>query len=70
MTEVEAMKVRLERSKCSGHAQCYVVDPDLFPIDDEGYSTLEPSTVAPGDEGLVQAGVAACPELALIIEED
>ncbi|MFZ3306150.1 MAG: ferredoxin, partial [Mycobacterium sp.] len=27
------MKVRLEQSKCVGHAQCYAVDPDLFPID-------------------------------------
>jgi ferredoxin len=34
------MKVRLERSKCVGHAQCYAVDPDLFPIDDAGYCIL------------------------------
>lgn len=34
------MKVRLEQSKCVGHAQCYAVDPDLFPIDDSGYSIL------------------------------
>lgn len=64
------MRVRLERSKCAGHAQCYAVDPDLFPIDDEGYSTLEAREVAPGDEQLTRDGVASCPELALIIDED
>lgn len=64
------MKVRLERSKCAGHAQCFAVDPDLFPIDDEGFSILEDRVVAPGDEQLTRDGVASCPELALILEED
>ena len=64
------MKVRLERSKCSGHAQCYAIDPELFPIDDDGYSTLEDHAVASGDEPAVRRGVAACPEAALVIEED
>ncbi|MDT0551337.1 ferredoxin [Streptomyces lonegramiae] len=63
------MKVRLEQSKCVGHAQCYAVDPDLFPIDDSGYSILEPTEVGPGDEQRVRDGVAACPELALVLEE-
>lgn len=62
------MKVRLEHSKCVGHAQCYAVDPDLFPIDDSGYSILEPTEVRPEDEQRVRDGVAACPELALILE--
>lgn len=62
------MKVRLEQSKCVGHAQCYAVDPDLFPIDDSGYSILEPTEVTPENEQRVRDGVAACPELALILE--
>jgi ferredoxin len=64
------MKVRLERSKCAGHAQCYAVDPNLFPIDDEGYSTLQEHIVAPDDERATREGVDACPELALFIEEE
>jgi ferredoxin len=64
------MKVRLDQSKCVGHAQCYAVDPDLFPIDDSGYSTLEHREVKPGDEQVTRDGVAACPELALVLEED
>lgn len=64
------MKVRLERDKCVGHAQCYAADPDLFPIDDSGYSILEEHEVAPGDEQATRDGVVACPELALVLEED
>jgi ferredoxin len=64
------VKVHLERDKCSGHAQCYAIDAELFPIDDDGYSTLEDHAVAPGDEQVVRRGVAACPEVALVIDED
>lgn len=63
------MKVHLERSRCAGHAQCYAVDPDIFPIDDDGYCIMEDHTVAPGDEETTRAGVDSCPELALTIEE-
>jgi ferredoxin len=64
------MKVHLERGKCSGHAQCYAVEPDLFPIDEEGYSTLQEHTVAVGDEQAIRNGANACPELALIVEDN
>ncbi len=64
------MKVRLDRPKCVGHAQCYAVDPELFPIDDSGYSILEEHEVRPEDAQLSREGVAACPEMALILEWD
>ena len=63
------MKVRLEQSKRVGHAQCYAVDPELFPIDESGYSTLEEHEVRPEDAQLTRDGVAACPEMALILDE-
>jgi ferredoxin len=64
------MRVHLERPRCVGHAQCYAVDADLFPVDDMGYSTLEDHAVAPGDEKQTRDGVAACPEEALILDEE
>ena len=64
------MRVRLEKSKCAGHAQCYAVDPDLFPIDDSGYSILEEHEVRSEDVPLTRDGVASCPEMALILEDD
>ncbi|ETZ99372.1 4Fe-4S single cluster domain protein [Mycobacterium kansasii 824] len=53
-----------------GHAQCYAVDPELFPIDESGYSILEEHQVRPEDAQLTRDGVAACPEMALILDED
>jgi len=64
------MKVRVEQSRCVGHAQCYAVDPEIFPIDDSGYSTLEQHEVAPQDAQVTRDGVASCPEMALILDED
>jgi ferredoxin len=64
------MRVHVDNSKCAGHAQCYAVDPDLFPVDDSGYSILQEHEVKPEDEEKTREGVAACPEMALILEED
>jgi ferredoxin len=66
--EDTGVKVRLEQSRCVGHAQCYAVDPNLFPIDESGYSILEEHEVRPEDEQLTRDGVASCPEMALILE--
>jgi ferredoxin len=67
---VVSVKVRLDRPRCAGHALCHAVDPDIFPIDDEGYSIMEAHTVTAGEEQLTEDGVTSCPELALIIERD
>jgi ferredoxin len=64
------VKIRLIRSKCAGHAQCYAVAPDIFPIDDEGFCILEERVVRADEAAAVRAGVASCPELALVIDED
>jgi ferredoxin len=64
------MKVRLVRSKCAGHAQCYAIAPDVFPIDDEGFCVLEERVVRPDEVEAARAGVASCPELALVIDDD
>ncbi|QLL05115.1 ferredoxin [Mycobacterium vicinigordonae] len=64
------MKVRLEQSRCVGHAQCFAVDPELFPIDESGYSILEEREVAHEDEPATRDGVASCPEMALVIVGD
>jgi ferredoxin len=64
------MKVRLEQSRCVGHAQCFAVDPDIFPIDEAGNSILEPHDVAPEDAQVTRDGVASCPEMALLLDED
>jgi ferredoxin len=64
------MKIRVDGSKCAGHAQCHAADPVLFPIDDSGYSTLVSGSVKPEDEGPARRGAEACPEFAISLEAD
>ncbi|MET0703040.1 MAG: ferredoxin [Mycobacterium sp.] len=64
------MRISLEHERCVGHAQCYAVDPGLFPIDDSGYSILQDHVLATGEEETARHGVAACPELALTLDEE
>ncbi|WP_179467167.1 ferredoxin [Mycolicibacterium vinylchloridicum] len=64
------MKIRLIRAKCAGHAQCYAIAPDIFPIDDEGFCILEERVVEAAEVEAARAGATSCPELALVIDED
>ncbi|WP_030168207.1 MULTISPECIES: ferredoxin [Actinomycetes] len=63
------MRVRLDRDRCVGHAQCFAVDEHLFPIDDAGYSSVDQFVVGSGDQVAAREGVRACPEHALLIDE-
>lgn len=64
------MKIRLDRDKCAGHGQCYAVDAAMFPIDDEGFSTVTARQIGPREEELAVRGVGACPEQALLLERN
>lgn len=64
------MRVRVDGERCSGHARCGAVSEELFPLDDDGYSKLQEYAVEPAQLPLVIEGVEACPERALILEED
>lgn len=47
------------------------MDPDLFPLDDDGYSAVGQDREVPADEeDQARAGVAVCPVAALRISED
>jgi ferredoxin len=63
------VKVSLDDAKCSGHARCHAVDPDLFPVDDSGYLILQSRDVRAEEQEATRAAVAGCPENALILEE-
>lgn len=64
------MRLRVEAGRCEGHGSCYFVDPDLFPLDDGGFTgVVDGSEVPAGQEGSARDGVSACPVLALVVEE-
>jgi ferredoxin len=63
------MKVRINKSMCVGNARCAAVAPQLFPLDDDGYISVEEIQVPPGMEELARRGAKACPERIIVIEE-
>lgn len=63
------MRVSVDKGRCQGHARCHAVNPDLFPLDDVGFSALASAEVPPGWEADARAAVNNCPEMALTIEE-
>jgi enoyl-CoA hydratase len=64
------MKIRIDRSKCVGHGRCGAVAPELYPLDDEGYISIEGFDVPPGQETLARRGARACPERIITVVEE
>jgi ferredoxin len=58
------VKIRVDPAVCTGHALCHAQAPELFTLDDEGYSNVGSREVPAGMEDL-----AVCPERAITIEE-
>lgn len=61
------MQVKVDGSKCQGHARCWALAPQLFHLNDEGY--METSVIdVPADLELAASrAVRGCPERALTL---
>jgi len=66
------MKVKIDETRCSGHGRCYVLAPEVYQLDDNGYNAEAGSTteIEPGLEKKAMVGVKNCPEAAIIPVED
>ncbi|MGH3634210.1 ferredoxin [Mycobacterium sp.] len=64
------MKVRVDPERCQGHAQCVMIAPDSFVLDDiDGHSSAVTEDVPPEQESKVREAAQSCPEQAIIITE-
>jgi ferredoxin len=64
------MRVHVDPEKCQGHNRCYALAPELFDIDEYGYSSeLNDGVVPEGLEEKARLAVANCPEYAISIAE-
>jgi ferredoxin len=63
------MRIRVDHAKCSGQALCAATAPDLYTLDDNGYSNMDEVDVPAGMEAIARRGMLACPERAISIEE-
>jgi ferredoxin len=65
------MRVELNRERCSGHARCYAIAPEVYDIDDDGFCLPLPNEPIRSDlEDAARAGIDACPENALTAVDD
>ena len=64
-----ALRIAIDRGKCSGLGMCEVEAPGFFEVNDEGFSTLV-RTPFEQDRKMMEAAVSGCPTSAISIEED
>jgi ferredoxin len=64
------MKVRVLQDVCTGHAVCYEQGPDVFVLDDTGYNVTPDTVVAEELYEQARRGAAACPERAILLDDD
>jgi len=65
------MRIRVDRSKCEGHAVCHSQAPDLFPLDELGYNAVDGVLeVGSAEEEAAERGARGCPERAIAIIDD
>lgn len=63
------MKVSVDNHVCDARGQCNVVDPELFTLDEDGYSNIgENKQVPTGKEDAAEQGVEICPVQALRLD--
>ena len=59
------MKVVVDGERCTGHGRCYILAPEVYDADDDGYSIPGERPVAAGLEAKARQGAANCPEDAI-----
>ena len=64
------MKIHLIEEKCTGHARCAAVAPDIFTLNDDGFLEMADTEIAPDMQALARRGARACPERAIEVIED
>jgi len=65
------VKVSVDNDRCTGHARCNHVAPEVFTLDEVGYSNIGTGRPVPaGQEELARQAVLSCPERALTIDEE
>ena len=63
------MKVRVDSEICQGHGRCFMLAPEVFSEDENGFCLIENPEVPPGLEKQALLGTEACPEHAIQLDE-
>jgi ferredoxin len=64
------VRIIYNRDACQGHNRCYMLAPELFDVDDEGYAILLVTGEVPEElRDKAQLTVDNCPEYAIAVED-
>lgn len=64
------MRIVFDRAACQGHNRCYLLAPELFDVDDEGYAVLlVTGDVPPELADKARLAFDNCPEYAITLTE-
>lgn len=64
------MRARVDGNRCQGHGRCAAEAPEVFELDELGYSRPGPRLVPAGLETQARRAGETCPERAIAFEED
>lgn len=65
------VKISVDNRKCVAHGQCFMVDDEVFTVDETGHSNIGQNRPVPeGKEDSAEEGVYACPADALVLDEN
>ena len=59
------MDVSVDENLCQGHARCSLICPEVFDLDEAGFSVVITTHVRPEHEATVKEAVLNCPERAI-----
>ena len=62
------MKVTVDDDRCRGHGVCTGLCPEVFTLNDDGYTVVENPEVPAEYQEAVRDAAAQCPERAIVIE--
>ena len=63
------MRVTIDRDRCAGHGLCYMVAPDVFTDDEDGYGRATDGELAGELVASARRAVGSCPEQAIAITD-
>ena len=64
------MKLVVDQERCQGHGRCHAIAPEIFDLDELGYSVLlcEAGEVPAAMADIAARAAAGCPERAITLE--
>jgi ferredoxin len=63
------VRIRVAVERCTGHARCAAVAPDVYVLDDDGFNRTAEKIVGAELRASAQRGQRACPERIISVED-